>query len=249
MKSVTGAGIWQYHLPIAEYSVEGCIVQGRQVGLPPHFHDEDQLVLVLKGRRRFLVADQVVEAHAGETLHIAAGVVHSSLAEERDLLCVNLYLRYGCWHIESLCQSLTQAWAKELFTNCKDVISVARACLHKNDLDWQEPRPLGPLHIRPDMTVAEAAFAHGVSREHYSRIFRQHNGVSPQQHRLMQRLNIARVSLRNGVGIAVAASAAGFTDQSHLTHTFKRYFGVSPRRYFSGSLAADLPDRLGLRSH
>lgn len=249
MNTITGAGIWQYHLPMAERSVEGCVVQGRQVSLPPHFHDEDQLVLVLKGRRRFLVADQLVEANSGKTLHIAAGVVHRSLSEERDLLCVNLYLRYGCWHIESLCQSLTQAWTNELFTNCKDVISVASACLHKNGLDQQVARPLGSLHIRPDMTVAEAALTHGVSREHYSRIFRQQNGVSPQQHRLMQRLNIARVSLRDGVGIAEAAVEAGFSDQSHLTHMFKRYFGVSPGRYFPASLATDLPDPLGLRSH
>jgi len=214
-----------------EDSVEIGIVRGRQVALPAHFHEEDQLVLVLCGRRRLIIGSDIFSAEAGETLFIPAGVIHSSLAEEQDLLCVNAYLPVGCDALASLRQSLTMAWQAGKLGSREDVLAMLQGYRMPLDAPVTARRDLGRLRILPNASVAEAASAHGLSREHYSRQFRLLHGVPPQVYRLLQRLNLARDRLRVGGSIAEVALDTGFTDQSHLSRAFKRAFGVSPGRY------------------
>ena len=49
----------------------------------------------------------------------------------------------------------------------------------------------------------------------------------------MRRLDDVRSRLRAGTGLADAAVASGFADQSHLTRHFKRVTGVTPRQFRS----------------
>lgn len=229
---------WQYWQTAGQTAaaVETGTVCGQDVALPPHFHEEDQLVVVLRGRRRLVLGKDTLSAAAGETLWVPAGVVHHSLAETEPLLCINAYLPSGAYDPVALRTELSAAWHAGRLADRQAV----EALLVRHKLAAPCPAPQAPpqqnlqwLQIAPTDSVTASAQAHGLSREHYTRQFTRQHGVSPQQHRLLQRLNLARQQLRAGAAIAEVALDAGFTDQSHLGRMFKRVFGTSPGRYLS----------------
>jgi AraC family transcriptional regulator len=83
----------------------------------------------------------------------------------------------------------------------------------------------------PLSQVEVAAIAH-VSPHHFARLFRQATGQSLHQYILMQRVAAAECLLMAGhLTLAEIALQVGFTDQSHLTHHFKRQCGVTPKRF------------------
>jgi AraC-like DNA-binding protein len=67
-----------------------------------------------------------------------------------------------------------------------------------------------------------------VSREHASRYFRRHFGVSPCAYRAEWRLRRALTLIREGATLADVAAAAGYADQSHLTRELVRRTGATP---------------------
>ena len=76
-----------------------------------------------------------------------------------------------------------------------------------------------------------AATAH-LSVYHFARQFRAATGLPPHQYVISRRVERAKQLLQEGdLSLAEVAAAAGFADQSKLSHTFKRVVGVSPRQF------------------
>ena len=73
---------------------------------------------------------------------------------------------------------------------------------------------------------------------HLVRRFRDAIGMPPHAYLTQIRSNHARDMLLRGVPVSAAAYRCGFADQSHLTRTFKRIFGVTPGAYVSASRRA-----------
>lgn len=87
----------------------------------------------------------------------------------------------------------------------------------------------------PDLSVAKAACAIGVSQRALQRAFLD-GGETPSQFILEQRLaNAARKLCHNAglcnTSILDIALSSGFNDASHFSRSFARRFGVSPRAY------------------
>ena len=82
-----------------------------------------------------------------------------------------------------------------------------------------------------DMTMAALEQATGCSRWTLSRDFRLLFGTSPYRYVVMRRLDRVKALLRSGSGLAEAALAAGFADQSHMTRHFSRAYGLPPSRW------------------
>lgn len=84
-------GDWSYH-PAADCpgGEVGLWDGGAPPPLRPHFHDQDQMTLIIEGTRHFLVAGKGVTLSAGEALLFPAGTLHQALAGPRAR-CVNLY--------------------------------------------------------------------------------------------------------------------------------------------------------------
>ena len=57
--------------------------------------------------------------------------------------------------------------------------------------------------------------------------------MSPHAYLIQLRLEKARQLISKGKSIADAALLAGFSDQSHLTRSFKKRYGLTPGRYGS----------------
>lgn len=96
------------------------------------------------------------------------------------------------------------------------------------------PRALELLHDRyaADLSVADVAAAAGVHPIHLARAFRRHFRCTPGAFTRFRRLERA-VELLSATALPLTevALSTGFADQSHLTHAFARWFGVSPAQY------------------
>ena len=93
---------------------------------------------------------------------------------------------------------------------------------------------LNLVHSLPwrKMEVKEAARSCGLGVSSFRRVFRETLGLSFGQFGLRARLAFAAHSLLNsGRTVAAIAQEAGFVDDSHLRHWFRKHYGCSPTEY------------------
>lgn len=81
------------------------------------------------------------------------------------------------------------------------------------------------------ITLADLARISGMSRFHFLRAFSGATGLTPHRYLIQRRIDEARRLIADGTALADAAAAAGFADQSHMTRTFVRKYGLSPGAY------------------
>lgn len=82
-----------------------------------------------------------------------------------------------------------------------------------------------------EVTLADLAAASGLSRFQVVRAFAQATGMTPHAYLVQRRIGIVRRMIAKGTPLADAAFAGGFADQSHMTRTFVRAYGVTPGAY------------------
>ncbi len=81
------------------------------------------------------------------------------------------------------------------------------------------------------ITLDEVAKRVGWTTWHMVRSFKAALGISPHAYLVDRRLHRARSLIDDGVEIAMAASEAGFVDQSHFSRHFVAAYGFTPGRY------------------
>lgn len=77
-------------------------------------------------------------------------------------------------------------------------------------------------------SLAELAASAGISRYQFLRAFTRLTGLPPHAYLLQRRVHLARRLIRAGQPLADAAAVSGFADQSHMTRSFVRNFGLTP---------------------
>jgi AraC family transcriptional regulator len=86
--------------------------------------------------------------------------------------------------------------------------------------------------FRGTLRMSDLAAEAGVHPVYLARAFRQRYDCSPAEYARRLRVEAASELLaRSDVPLAQVALSAGFSDQSHLAHQFRRMVGVSPGRY------------------
>lgn len=89
--------------------------------------------------------------------------------------------------------------------------------------------------IERDLTapldLARLAALAGVTRFQVIRDFKRITGLTPGTYLRNRRLRHATYLIRQGATAAHAAAAAGFSDQSHLSRTFKGIHGITPATF------------------
>lgn len=90
--------------------------------------------------------------------------------------------------------------------------------------------------LRGVVTVEDLCRFAGVSRQHLSRLFQVHVGLSPKELARIVRFQAVIDMVRSGElgGWAGAAAAFGYSDQAHLCREFKEFAGVTPAAWASG---------------
>jgi AraC family transcriptional regulator len=88
-------------------------------------------------------------------------------------------------------------------------------------------------HLDAGVTLDQMAAVARLSPYHFARQFKQATGLPPYQYVLLRRVERAKQLLQAGAGLSLAevAAHAGFSDQSQLSHHFKRLVGVTPRQF------------------
>lgn len=74
----------------------------------------------------------------------------------------------------------------------------------------------------------------GLSRFQLLRAVARATGLTPHAYLMQRRVQMARRLIDGGMGLAEAAVASGFADQSHMTRVFTRTFGLPPGAYAAG---------------
>lgn len=87
-------------------------------------------------------------------------------------------------------------------------------------------------HIHQKLPLPLLAKQVDFSPHHFARLFRRATGDSPHQFVLRQRISHAKHLLNTtDLPLAHIAADSGFANQSHLTHIFKRFVGLTPSAY------------------
>ncbi|HYG38495.1 MAG TPA: AraC family transcriptional regulator [Cytophagales bacterium] len=91
----------------------------------------------------------------------------------------------------------------------------------------------------PEKLKAENIASHfNISLNYISEYFKKHTNENLQQYIINYKLSLVEVRLKHSdLRLNEIAYEFGFTDESHLTKTFKKYKGLSPNEYRKGMLA------------
>ena len=83
------------------------------------------------------------------------------------------------------------------------------------------------LNEGEQVAVADASAAVGLSASRFQHLFAADVGVPYRRYRAWQRMLAAIREIVAGSNFTVAAHAAGYADQAHFAHDFRRMFGAS----------------------
>ncbi len=86
-------------------------------------------------------------------------------------------------------------------------------------------------NMHTNVSLDELAALSSLSPWHFLRTFRKETGLPPHAYLAQLRVRRSEHLLRAGFSPALAASEAGFADQSHLTRWFRRIVGTTPAAF------------------
>lgn len=158
------------------------------------------------------LARALADAHAGSTSRDAMHAEMSLLVALRRLI-----IRHGDWGAQA-----------ELI---EDTEPRQRISLYRNLIESD---------LGSQLDLGRLAAAARVTRFQVIRDFKRAIGLTPTAYIRDRRVRRAALLIEQGLGLADAALAAGFADQSHLSRTFRATHGITPGMFKSASAAKAL---------
>ncbi len=110
-------------------------------------------------------------------------------------------------------------------------------------LDQRLKRAIGVMcdRLAEPIDLGTAARAAGVSKSHFSRLFRQHLGTTPQRFLEERRIERACALLRaTPLSVQDVAQQTGFASPFYFSLRFKRRIGYAPRAYRAAAASGKL---------
>lgn len=141
---------------------------------------------------------------------------------------------------------LTGNWddpASQMMLSSASTMVMLHMLRQYSQLQWQTPGSRGGLapavlrrvkaridaQLGEPLTLADLAMEAGLSEFHFSRMFRQSEGMAPHQYVMKRRLAQAEQWLRHSSrSITDIALACGFSSASHFSQRFRAEYGITP---------------------
>jgi len=94
---------------------------------------------------------------------------------------------------------------------------------------------LDQFHGDLSKNFSQVAAKTNYTTRHLRRLFAKEIGMSPKAYHQVKRITYVMACMSQGKhqNLTELAYAAGYSDQAHLTRDFRKYIGVSPRRYLA----------------
>lgn len=86
-------------------------------------------------------------------------------------------------------------------------------------------------HFNEHLYLDQICHYAGLSKSTLLRAFTKSKGITPYRYLETIRINKAKELLESGMSSIEVAMQTGFSDQSHFTHYFNKFIGLSPRIY------------------
>lgn len=151
----------------------------------------------------------------------------------KDLPAVEILMRQISVFREDECYSSLPA---DLLTANLLIQLSHRTVLKKTSIG--EPRLIRQIkewiHIRlnQNVSLADVAIEFKLSREHISRTFKKHTGITLTQYITDKRIEYTKSLLASGkYSVKQVANKAGFTDEKYYSYVFTKNQGISPSAY------------------
>lgn len=97
-----------------------------------------------------------------------------------------------------------------------------------NEMDWENVLRFIEEHLKEELTLEQIADAAGYSRYHFSRKFRERQGISVMKYVLRRKLEKASQEILSGRSILETALDLGFSSHSSFSTVFRREMGYHP---------------------
>jgi AraC-like DNA-binding protein len=236
----------------------GLVLWGRGAASSRHAHHATQLILTLEGQGRLRGPGQPWTDFRGAL--VAPDVPHEVDARGTDVLIafVDPESEVGAGLQRRLAAPLTllptretEAWRREVgrppqpaAVNAwfRERIAAERAArrIHprvRRVLRWLRENAGAS---EEDRSLDRLAALAGLSPSRFMHVFTESLGVPLRPYLLWMRLQYAAGRLMAGATATEAAHAAGFSDAAHLSRTFRRTLGTTPRELARGPAQGQL---------
>ncbi|AFY57105.1 DNA-binding domain-containing protein, AraC-type [Rivularia sp. PCC 7116] len=91
-------------------------------------------------------------------------------------------------------------------------------------------------NLAESLTIADIAAVLHMSQFHFARVFKAATGESPHRYVTQRRMERAKVLLEvTKFPVAEVAYRVGFYNPSHFTSQFRKYMGMTPKKYRDGN--------------
>ncbi|GBF49494.1 DNA-binding helix-turn-helix protein [Leptospira ryugenii] len=237
------------------YFGESLLLGARGIQTDPHSHYAISLLFSLKGE--FQLVDARNETAKYRAVLIPPNFFHTLQAESSEMIVLQFDPK--SYEYASLLQFKNTKQPTEiaiesispLFGNCAHLLNGSLNCKEafflyesillslggkpkqKNPNDKRMIRVLERIQetLPESISLKTLSDEIGISEDRFMHWFKDEFGLPLRQYLLWRRLHIAANHLQQGESLTTAAHAAGFSDQSHLSKTFRKMFGVPPSRF------------------
>jgi len=226
--------------------------------MPRHHIQRHVLHYVTQGRGRYLCNDREYPVRAGDIFVCHRGYSTSYVADEQEPFTY-IWVSFEC--SESFAGLMTEEvfhapWAYSVFSQipqCQEtavpewaICSLLYSFFHQLAARQEAEQPRGEDYVNrainyiqsnypQQIRVTEMAEDLGLSRNHFSRLFRQQVGQSPQAYLVTYRMEKAARLLLQGLPQKEVAHRVGYPDVAAFSRMFKGRYGISPGEYIRRS--------------
>jgi len=131
------------------------------------------------------------------------------------------------------CESLLLDALERLITHHSDPRHTARTVGRERPA-VATAREYLQAHFAENVSLSKLAGLVSLSPYYFARAFEKETGLPPHAYLETVRIRKAREFLDRGHTLVSAALLVGYVDQSHFTHRFKRFLGITPGQYIRG---------------